>query len=108
MEAKPTYFLTTAIDYPNAPPHIGHSLEKVAADVVARFHRLMGHDTFFSMGLDENSQHVVTAAEKNGMEPRPWIDTMDVAFRRAYQDLNISYDRWIRTASEPIHVRASQ
>ncbi len=108
MEERETYFLTTAIDYPNAAPHIGHSLEKVAADVVARFHRLMGHDTYFSMGLDENSQHVVTAAEKNGMVPREWVDVMDVAFRRAWQDLNISYDRWIRTSSEPIHFRASQ
>ncbi len=55
------YYITTAIDYPHAPPHIGHSLEKAAADVVARYHRLQGHDTYFSGGLDENSQHVVTA-----------------------------------------------
>ena len=56
------YYITTAIDYPNGPPHLGHTLEKVAADVVARYHRLLGHDTYFSIGLDENSQHVVEAA----------------------------------------------
>jgi len=63
------YYLTTAIDYPNAPPHIGHALEKVAADVIARYHRLLGHDTYFSIGLDENSQHVVRAASANGLDP---------------------------------------
>src|SRR5258708_33854044 len=59
------YYITTAIDYPNAPPHVGHSLEKVAADAIARYHRLQGHDTYFSMGLDENSHHAVQAARPN-------------------------------------------
>ena len=69
--ASTRYYLTTAIDYPNGPPHIGHALEKVAADAVARYHRLLGHDTFFSMGLDENSQHVVKAAKENNVDLRP-------------------------------------
>src|SRR2546429_8274233 len=56
------YYITTAIDYPNAPPHIGHSLEKVAADVIARYHRLLGHDTYFSGGLGEERQPVVVGA----------------------------------------------
>src|SRR5579875_3546862 len=60
------YYITTAIDYPNAPPHIGHALEKVIADVIARYHRLLGDDTYFSMGLDENSQHVLRAAQEHG------------------------------------------
>src|SRR5207248_11317398 len=91
------YYITTAIDYPNAPPHIGHSLEKVAADVIARFHRLLGHDTYFSMGLDENSQHVVQAATVNQVDLSTWINQMDEAFRLAWSKLYISYDRWIRT-----------
>lgn len=102
-----TFYITTAIDYPNGPPHIGHSLEKIAADVVARYHRLQGDDTFFSMGLDENSQHVVAAAQENGVAPREWIDRMDAAFRLAWSKLRCSYDRWIRT-TEPVHFRASQ
>jgi len=103
----PSFYITTAIDYPNGPPHIGHSLEKIAADVVARYHRLKGDDTFFCMGLDENSQHVVTAAQTAGVSPREWIDRMDEAFRLAWSKLDCSYDRWIRT-TEPAHFRASQ
>ncbi len=105
--ARGTYYITTAIDYPNAAPHIGHALEKVAADVVARYHRLRGHDTFFSIGVDENSQHVVTAAARNGAEPLAWVDSMDEAFRRTWAALDISNDYWIRTTTER-HFRASQ
>ncbi|HZU70305.1 MAG TPA: methionine--tRNA ligase [Ktedonobacteraceae bacterium] len=101
------YFITTAIDYPNAPPHIGHSLEKVAADVLARYHRLQGHDTFFSMGLDENSQHVVKASEANHVDIRAWIERMNQAFRLAWAKLDVSYDAWMRTTDEQ-HFRASQ
>src|SRR6266567_4024525 len=101
------YYITTAIDYPNGPPHIGHALEKVAADVVARYHRLQGHDTFFSMGLDENSQHVVKAAQENNADLVSWTNRMDEAFRLAWAKLNISYDRLIRT-TEQAHFRASQ
>ncbi len=101
------YYITTAIDYPNAPPHIGHSLEKVAADVVARFHRLQGHDTYFSIGLDENSQHVVRAAEANGIDPTTWVNKMSEVFQQAWSGLDISYDYWIRTTQER-HFRASQ
>lgn len=101
------FYITTAIDYPNAPPHIGHTLEKVAADVIARYHRLRGDDTYFSMGLDENSQHVVKAARANDVALATWIKSMDEAFRQAWSRLNISYDYWIRTTSER-HFRASQ
>jgi methionyl-tRNA synthetase len=101
------YYITTAIDYPNAPPHVGHSLEKVAADVIARYHRLQGHDTYFSMGLDVNSQHVVQAARANNIDLVIWINQMDEAFRLAWSKLDISYDRWILTTEER-HFRASQ
>jgi len=101
------YYLTTAIDYPNAAPHIGHALEKVAADSIARYHRLRGHDTYFSMGLDENSLHVLQTANIQGVDPRTWVDRMDAAFRIAWSKLNVSYDYWIRTTEER-HQRASQ
>ncbi len=101
------YYITTAIDYPNAPPHVGHSLEKVAADAIARYHRLQGHETYFSMGLDENSQHVVQAARANNVDIVTWTSKMDQAFRLAWSKLDVSYDRWIRTTEE-CHFRASQ
>ena len=104
---KKRYYITTAIDYPNGPPHIGHTLEKVAADVIARYHRLQGYDTYFSMGLDENSQHVVTAAEANNVDLATWTKKMDEAFRLAWSKMDISYDGWIRTTEER-HFRASQ
>jgi methionyl-tRNA synthetase len=100
------FYVTTAIDYPNAPPHIGHALEKVAADVIARYHRLRGHDTFFCMGIDENSQHVLKAANSRGMDTYTWVNEMDVAFRLAWTKLEISNDYWIRTTEER-HARAS-
>lgn len=102
-----SYYITTAIDYPNAEPHIGHTLEKVAADAVARYRRLQGDDTYFSMGLDENSQHVAKAAATNQVELPVWIARMDEAFRLAWTKLDIQYDRWIRTTEES-HFRASQ
>ncbi|GAC1429270.1 MAG: methionine--tRNA ligase [Ktedonobacteraceae bacterium] len=101
------YYITTAIDYPNAPPHIGHALEKVAADVIARYHRLQGHDTYFSIGLDENSQHVVQAARTHDTDTQSWVKQMDETFRLAWSRLDISYDYWIRTTEER-HFRASQ
>src|SRR6266581_4844520 len=101
------YYITTAIDYPNAPPHIGHSLEKVAADVIARFHRLQGYDTYFSIGVDENSQHVARAAEANGVDPTTWVNNLEGVFRLVWSKLDISNDYWIRTTTER-HIRASQ
>ncbi|MGI9058165.1 MAG: methionine--tRNA ligase [Ktedonobacteraceae bacterium] len=105
--ARKRYYITTAIDYPNGPPTIGHALEKVVADVVARSHRLLDHDTLFSTGVDENSQHVITAAQAHDTEPGAWINRMDEAFRLAWSKLNVDYDYWMRTTGER-HVRASQ
>lgn len=101
------YYITTAIDYPNGPPTIGHALEKVIADVIARYHRLLGDDTYFSTGVDENSQHVARAAKANGVDAFTWVARMDEAFRLAWSKLDISYDWWMRTTSER-HFRASQ
>ncbi|MGH2562312.1 MAG: methionine--tRNA ligase [Thermomicrobiales bacterium] len=100
------FYITTAIDYPNGAPHVGHSLEKVAADVVARYHRLLGHDTAYTMGLDENSQHILRAANENGVTPIVWTTQMDDAFRGAWDALNISRTTWVRTTEER-HFRAS-
>ncbi len=101
-----SFYITTAIDYPNGEPHLGHTLEKVPADVVARYHRLLGDDTAFCMGLDENSQHIVRAAKEHGVSPKEWTDLMEQKFLKAWDALGISVDAWVRT-TEPRHFRAS-
>ncbi len=101
------FSVTTAIDYPNGAPHIGHSLEKVTADAVARYHVLRGDQVAFVMGNDENSQHVVVAAQKAGETPEAWTDQMDVAFRRAWDALDVQPTNWVRT-TEARHIRAAQ
>jgi methionyl-tRNA synthetase len=102
------YYITTAIDYPNAKPHIGHSYEKIAADTIARYHRLRGDDTFFCMGVDENSQHVPRAADANGAGVIEWVDRMATAFQCTWSALDIRPDRFIRTAIDADHARAAQ
>ena len=103
----PTFYITCAIDYPNANPHVGHAFEKIGADVVARLKRLQGYEVFFSTGVDENSLNVERAARNSGREPRDFVDEMSPHFRQLWDSLNVSYDKFIRT-TEPEHLAASQ
>src|SRR5579884_1776155 len=96
------YYLTTAIDYANANPHIGHAYEKLGADVVARFRRLMGYDVFFLTGTDEHGSKVEKAAAAAGKTPEQFVTDIAAKFQDAWKRLNISYDRFIRT-TEPDH-----
>lgn len=91
------FYLTTAIDYSNGDPHLGHALEKVGADCIARYRRLRGDDVHFLMGMDEHSQAVVQAAEQNGSSPREWVDRMAERFQDFWRRLECSHDDWIRT-----------
>jgi len=99
------FYLTTAIDYSNGDPHLGHALEKVGADVIARYRRLRGDDVHFLMGMDENSQSVIQMSERHGVTPQAWVDGMAERFARFWQRLDCSNDDWIRT-TEARHVRA--
>ncbi|MCC2672588.1 MAG: methionyl-tRNA ligase, partial [Armatimonadetes bacterium] len=101
------YYLTTPIYYVNDIPHIGTSYTTIAADILARFHRARGEEVLFATGTDENATKVVQAAEARGMEPQPFVDQMAANFERAWQQLNIQHDVFIRT-SEPRHKRAVQ
>ena len=101
------YTITTAISYPNGRPHIGHAYEVIATDAIARFQRMMGRDVFFQTGTDEHGLKMAQAARSRGMEPRDLADEMSTYFKEMNDNLNISYDRFIRT-SEPDHHRASQ
>ena len=100
----PKFYLTTAIDYSNGDPHLGHALEKVGADCIARYHRLCGDQVHFLMGMDEHSQSVIQAAERANVTPREWVDRMATTFADYWRRLECSNDDWIRT-TEPRHVR---
>jgi len=99
------FYLTTAIDYSNGDPHLGHALEKIGADCIARYRRLRGDAVHFLMGMDEHSQSVIQAAARAGVTPQVWVDRMAELFADFWRRLRCSHDDWIRT-TEPRHVRA--
>jgi methionyl-tRNA synthetase len=101
------FYITTAISYPNGPPHIGHAYEAIAADVITRFERGQGRDVRFQTGTDEHGLKMAQAARSEGVEPRAFSDKMSRLFQGMCDALNVSYDRFIRT-SEADHHRASQ
>ena len=97
------FYLTTAIDYVNAPPHIGHAIQKVWADILARYHRLMGEKVFFLTGTDEHGANVARAAEKLGKTPQELADENAAKFRKMQGALNLSWDGFIRTSDQKTH-----
>ncbi|MFP4203692.1 MAG: methionine--tRNA ligase [Opitutales bacterium] len=101
------FYITTAIDYANGSPHLGHAYEKVLTDVVARFRRLMGDDVLFVTGLDEHGQKVQMAAEREGVAPQEICDRLAEEFKGLCDQLHISYDDYIRT-TEPRHKQVVQ
>ena len=101
------FYITTAIHYPNGKPHIGHAYETIAADVIARFQRLMGREVRFQTGTDEHGLKMAQKARDLGMTPRALADEMSGHFRDLFDKLDITYDRFIRTTDEDHH-RASR
>ena len=101
------YYITTAISYPNGPPHIGHAYEAVAADVIARFQRLRGREVRFQTGTDEHGLKMAQKARELGKQPLELASEMSALFRQMCDGLDVSYDRFIRT-TEADHHRASQ
>src|SRR5450755_2270865 len=96
------FYITTAIDYVNGSPHLGHAYEKVLTDVIARFRRQMGDRVHFLTGTDEHGQKVQASARKRGIEPQQYVDEIAAEFRALYDRLEVSYDDFIRT-TEPRH-----
>jgi methionyl-tRNA synthetase len=94
------YYLTTAIDYANGDPHIGHAYEKIGADVIARFHRLRGDDVHLLIGMDEHGQSVLQAAEQRGVPPQQQVDEIAQRFEAMWKKLGISHGQFIRTTEE--------
>ncbi len=100
MTAKPKWFQTTAIDYPNSRPHIGTAFEKLGADVQARYRRMEGYDVCFLMGNDENTLKVADKAKELGLETQAYCDDMARQFREVWDALDVSYDVFIQTSHE--------
>src|SRR5690606_16959671 len=97
-----TFYITTAIDYVNGSPHLGHAYEKVLTDVIARFRRLMGDKVRFLTGVDEHGQKVQQTARARGIDPQQFCDEISQEFRALCAKLDISNDDFIRT-TEPRH-----
>jgi methionyl-tRNA synthetase len=91
------FYITTAIDYANGDPHLGHAFEKIGADAIARSRRLMGDEVRFCMGMDEHGQKVAQAAAAEGVDPQALVDRLAERFRGMWERLCISNDRWVRT-----------
>jgi methionyl-tRNA synthetase len=100
------YYITTAISYPNGKPHIGHAYEAIAADAMARFRRAQGRDVRLVTGTDEHGLKMVQTARAEGRETLEYADEMSGYFRKMCDNLNISYDAFVRT-TEPRHYEAS-
>ncbi len=98
--ATKKFYLTTPIYYPNDIPHLGHAYTTIAADALARWHRLLGNKVFFLTGTDEHGKKIARTAEKVGKTPEQFTDALVPEFKKAWHTLNITYDRFIRTTEE--------
>jgi methionyl-tRNA synthetase len=103
MPDQPRYYITTAIAYPNGPPHIGHAYEVIATDAIARFMRLDGYDVFFLTGTDEHGQKIQQTATKEGITAKELVDRNVLQFRAMVERMNCSNDDYIRTTEERHH-----
>src|SRR5437764_9856680 len=97
-----TVFITTAIDYTNSAPHIGHAYEKILADVIARYHRLKGESVFFLTGVDQHGQKVQQSAAKAGIVPAEFVKGITQRFVDLWKKLDVKYDAWAAT-TDPLH-----
>ncbi len=102
IAAKKTkkFYVTTPIYYPNDIPHIGHAYTTVAADILARWHKLLGEDVFFLTGTDEHGKKLEKTALAKGKKPKEFIDALIPEFKSAWKKLNVEYDYFIRTTDK--------
>ncbi len=97
------FYITTAIAYTNGAPHIGHALEFIQADVLARYHRMIGDEVYFLTGTDEHGSNVAKAADKAGQKEQDFVDRIAMQFMELDRQLNISNDGFIRTSDKVNH-----
>ena len=106
-ERKKKFYVTTAIDYPSANPHIGHAYQKVVADVLFRWNKLLGKDVRFLTGTDEHGKKIENVAKEKGQSPQEYVDGACKKFEEAWKSLNIIPSRFIRTTDKD-HVKFVQ
>jgi methionyl-tRNA synthetase len=102
-QPKEKFYITTAIDYANAAPHIGHMLEKLQADTIARYARAHGKRVFFLTGTDEHGQKVYKTAQQKNIPVKKFADTNSKAFKNLKKEINLSWDDFIRTTDKKKH-----
>lgn len=108
MNDKKPFYITTTLPYVNAEPHIGHAMEFIRADVVARYKKLLGYDVFFNTGTDEHGTKILEGAEKEGMAVQEYVDRNAARFKELFLKLGISEDiHFIRTTDD-VHIKAAQ
>ena len=95
--------MTTAIDYPNAKPHLGHAYEKILADFIARYQKQKGNEVFYQTGTDEHGTKIYQTAKNAGLTPKKLVDQNSKKFKEFYKLLNIEYDYFIRTTDKKVH-----
>ncbi|MEM2932761.1 MAG: methionine--tRNA ligase [Candidatus Pacearchaeota archaeon] len=94
------YYVTTAIDYVNAEPHIGHAYQKIIADVLARWHKLLGYNVWLLTGTDEHGKKIAFAAKAAGLSEKEFVDKLAAKFKESWDKLDINYSRFIRTTDK--------
>ncbi len=107
MDQPSPFYITTPIYYVNARPHLGHAYTTITADVIRRFHQMKGAKTFFLTGTDEHGDKIVRAAQKEKKTPREYVDEISGQFKALWPELNIQYDRFIRT-TDMAHMKVVQ
>ena len=107
MSDKKQKYITTTLPYVNASPHMGHALEFVQADTLARYERLQGAEVFFNVGVDEHGQKIARKADEQGIDRQAYVDKYAAEFNKLKEALDLSYDSFIRTTSA-MHKAAAQ
>lgn len=107
MNSQAKFYITTSIPYANAKPHLGHAMEFVQADTLARWHRQRGEDVLLQIGTDEHGQKLYEAAQQAGIEPLTFVNEMSESFIKIAKDLQVNYDQFVRT-TDAHHKEAAQ
>ncbi len=105
--SKETFYITTPIYYPNDNLHIGHTYTTIAADVLKRFKKVQGYDTYFVTGTDEHGQKIQESAHKAGMEPKEYVDKIVASVKELWDTLEIDYDAYVRSTDDE-HIKNVQ